>query len=134
MYSKEIIDLSFYRLNKAKRDLGDAQSTLKLGMYDNAANRSYYAIFHSARAVLALDGKDYKKHSGVISNFQKDYIKTGVFDRTMSNIIKSAFDIRNETDYEDFYVVPEEDVIRQVEEAEIFVKTVEQYIVRKTGI
>lgn len=48
-------------------------------MYDTAANRSYYAIFHAARVVLALDGQDYKKHSGVISNFQKNYIKTGIF-------------------------------------------------------
>ena len=124
-------DLAMYRLNKAKQDLADAKRTLELKMYDTAANRSYYAIFHSARAILALDGQDYKKHSGVISNFQKNYIKTGIFDKSMSNIIKSAFDIRNETDYEDFYVVPKEDVIRQVAEAEIFVNTVESYISNK---
>ncbi len=128
MYSQELIDLSKYRLNKAKSDLNDAKKTLELGMYDNAANRSYYAIFHSARAVLALDGCDFKKHSGVISYFLKDYIKTGIFDISLSNIIKSAFDIRNETDYEDFYVVPKEDVERQVKEAEIFVSAMEKYL------
>jgi len=131
VYNQEVIDLSFYRLNKAKRDLEDSKKTLELEMYDNAANRSYYAIFHAARAVFALDGRDFKKHSGVISNFQKDYIKTEIFDKTMSNIIKSAFDIRNETDYEDFYVVPKEDVKRQVEEAELFVSNIENYIHRK---
>ena len=132
MHSKEMIDLAFYRLDKAKIDLNDAKKTLELGMFDTAANRSYYAIFHSARAVLALDGQDYKKHSGVISNFQKDYIKTGVFDKVMSGIIKSAFDMRIDSDYEDFYVVPKEDVIRQVEEAEYFVCKVEEYLVDKT--
>lgn len=75
MYNQEIIDLSFYRLNKAKRDLEDSKRTLELEMYDNAANRSYYAIFHAARAVLALDGLDFKKHSGVISSFQKIILK-----------------------------------------------------------
>lgn len=83
-YSKEVIDLSLYRLEKAKKDLDDAKNTLELEMYDTAANRSYYAIFHAARAVLALDGQDYKKHSGVISEFQQDYIKTEIFDKTMS--------------------------------------------------
>ena len=131
VYNQEVIDLSLYRLNKSKNDLDDAKKTIELEMYDNAANRSYYAIFHAARAVFALDGRDFKRHSGVISNFQKDYIKTGIFDISMSNIIKSAFDIRNETDYEDFYVVPKEDVKRQVEEAEIFVATVEEYIIKK---
>lgn len=133
VYNQEVIDLSLYRLNKAKSDLNDAKKTLELEMYDNAANRSYYAIFHAARAVLALDGHDFKRHSGVISNFQKDYIKTGIFDISMSNIIKSAFDIRNETDYEDFYIVPKEDVKRQVEEAEIFVATVEEYLIKKSS-
>ena len=132
MYDKELIDLAFYRLEKAKTDLNDAKKTLELEMFDTAANRSYYAIFHSARAILALDGQDYKKHSGVISNFQKNYIKTGKLNKEMSNIIKSAFDMRIDSDYEDFYVVPKEDVIRQVEEADYFVCKIEEYLINKT--
>ena len=131
VYSKEVIELSLYRLEKAKKDLEDAQKTLELEMYDTAANRSYYAIFHSARAILALDGLDYKKHSGVISRFQQDYIKTEIFDKNMSNIIKSAFDMRTESDYEDFYVISKADVIIQVSEAEEFVTTIESYIKSK---
>lgn len=130
-YSKEIIDLSLYRLEKAKKDLADAKKTLDFEMYDTSANRSYYAIFHAARAILALDGLDYKKHSGVISRFQQDYIKTEIFDKNMSNIIKSAFDMRTESDYEDFYVISKDDVITQVKEAEIFVNTIEFYIKSK---
>lgn len=128
MHSQELIDLSRYRLEKAKRDLNDAKSTLELNMYDTAANRSYYAIFHAARAVLALDGQDYKKHSGVISNFQKDYIKTGIFDKKMSKIIKTAFDLRTESDYEDFFILSKEDVCLQVEEAEYFIGCIEEYL------
>ena len=88
----------------------------------------------SAIGSSAEDGSssNYKKHSGVISNFQKDYIKTGIFDKAMSNIIKSAFDMRTDSDYEDFYVVPKEDVIKQVDEAEIFVNKIEEYLVTKT--
>ena len=130
-YSKEIIDLSLYRLEKAKKDLEDAKKTLEFGMYDTSANRSYYAIFHAARAVLALDGLDYKKHSGVISRFQQDYIKTQIFDKNMSNIIKSAFDMRTESDYEDFYIISKEDVTIQVKEAETFVTTIDLYIKAK---
>ena len=102
MYSKECMDLSLYWLSKAKQYLEDTKRTLELEMYDTSANRSYYAIFHAARAVLALDGLDFKKHSGVISNFQMRYIKTGIFDKQLLNIIKSAFSLRTESDYEDF--------------------------------
>ena len=128
MYNKELRDLALYRLEKAKSDLNASKKTLELEMYDTAANRSYYAIFHAARAVLALNGEDYKKHSGVISNFQKNYIKTGLLEKNLSNIIKLAFDIRNECDYEDFYIISRDDVIRQVAEAEIFLSHIEEYL------
>ena len=131
MHSKEMIELALYRLEKATADLNDAKKTLELEMFDTAANRSYYAIFHAARSVLALDGQDYKKHSGVIGNFQKNYIKTGIFSKEMSNIIKSAFDMRTDSDYEDFYVVPKDDVVKQVEEAECFVSEIEKYLTAK---
>ncbi len=131
MYSSEIRDLSKYRLERAKQDLKDAQKTLELEMYSVAANRSYYAIFHAARSVLALKMTDYKKHSGVISGFRKDFIKTGIFDKKMSAIIKNAFDLRSETDYEDFYIIPKEDVIAQVKEAEYFINNIENYLARE---
>lgn len=44
--------------------------------YKGAANRSYYAIFHTMRSVLALDQIDFSKHSGVSAYFRKEYIKT----------------------------------------------------------
>ncbi|MBR4761263.1 MAG: HEPN domain-containing protein [Clostridia bacterium] len=117
-----------YRLDKARDYIKDADSTLELGMYDTAANRSYYAIFHTVRALLALDGKDFKKHSGVISFFQSDYIKTGIFEKEMSDIIKSAFSLRQESDYEDFYVISHDEVIKQVKEAKEFYDNVKAYI------
>lgn len=130
MYEKAVSDLALYRIEKAKSDLADAVKTLELDMLDTAANRSYYAIFHAARAVLALDKLDFKRHSGVISNFQKLYIKTGIFDRKMSVIIKSAFDMRSDSDCEDFYIVSRDEVKRQVEEAGFFVSEVEKYILK----
>ncbi len=49
------------------------------GRYKAANNRSYYAIFHALKAVLALDAFDSKRHSGIISEFQRRYIKDEVF-------------------------------------------------------
>ena len=133
MYSKECIDLSLYRLSKAEQYLEDAKRTLELEMYDTSANRSYYAIFHAARAVLALDGLHFKKHSGVISNFQMRYIKNGIFDKQLSNIIKSVFSLRIESDDEEFYVIAKADVENQVEEADIFYQAISEYLHENSG-
>lgn len=131
MYSSQQIELCQYRLSKAWEYVCDAEKSLEYEMYDTAANRSYYAIFHAVRALLALSGKDFRKHSGVISCFQMDYIKTGIFEKRLSDIIKSAFSLRTESDYEDFYVISREDVITQVADAREFLENVAAWIQRQ---
>ena len=128
MVDSSRLDLCQYRLEKAEEFLRDAKITLSMDLFSTAANRSYYAIFHAVRALLALDGKDFKKHSGVISCFQHDYVRTGIFEKEYSDILKRAFSIRTESDYKDFYVISHEDVNRQVAEAEHFVSGVKKYI------
>ena len=63
------------------------------------------------RAVLALDKLDSKKHSGIIAAFRQKYIKTGIFPEKYSDIIRDAYNMRNSSDYEDFFVVTKDDVL-----------------------
>ncbi len=119
-------DFARYRIDKAKVCLQDAKAPDV--SFESAANRSYYCIFNAMRAVLALDRFDSKKHSGIISAFRKDYIRTGVFPAEFSKIIDKAFEIRNESDYMDFYLVSKADVAAQVENAGIFLDAAEKYV------
>lgn len=121
-------DLSNYRLEQAEQCIRAARLLIENEDFKGAANRSYYAVFHCMRSVLALEQVDFKKHSGVSSYFRNKYIKTGVFDSSMSDIIKEAFDIRNDSDYDDFFVVSKEDVEKQIENAELFYDTVKKYL------
>ena len=98
------------------------------GDYRGAANRSYYAFFHAMRSVFALENKDFSKHSGVAANFRKDFIKTGVFDIIFSDMIKSAFYVRNNSDYDDFFVISKADTAAQIENAAYFVDRIELYL------
>ena len=82
-----------------------AAENMKMGDYRAAANRVYYAVFHAMRAVLALDEVDMSKHSGIIAEFRKRYLKTDIFDRRFSGIITQTFQVRNECDYDDFYLI-----------------------------
>jgi len=128
MYDKGNYDLALYRLEKAQECLAAAEILLKNNSFTASANRSYYAIFHSARAVLALCGEDRKKHSGVISFFQENYIKTGKFEKEYSYILQNAFEIRQEADYEDFYVIVKDDAVQQKLNAEKFLIRVKNYV------
>ena len=60
MLDDALINLSRYRLDKAEEMLAAARRDIREKDYASANNRAYYCIFHGMRAVLALDGEDYK--------------------------------------------------------------------------
>lgn len=124
--------LSAYRLKKAKQCLKSAEVILNIGDdYNLVINRSYYAVFHGMRSVLALDGKDFEKHSAVISYFRREYIKTKKIPVEASNIIGDAFSNRNDSDYEDFFEPSEEEAKEQFADAQRFIEIIEEYLVNK---
>ena len=123
--------LSEARLAHAEECLDTAKKVIAIGDYKCAANRSYYPVFHAMRAVLAYDRFDSKKHSGVIAEFRRLYVKTGVFNIETSDIVSNLFDIRTNSDYDDFFIVSKEDVEEQVANAEKFVVEIKQYLDRK---
>ena len=98
-------DLVQYRLSSAKERLESARLLLDAGQYKDSIGRSYYAIFTAVRAVLARDQVDFSKHAGVIAYFQREYIKSAIFDIRYSKILLRAFQIRNNCDYDDFFFV-----------------------------
>ena len=130
MDSGSAMELAGYRLGQADDCLKAAENNLDVELYKDALNRSYYCIFHSIRAVLALVFFDSKKHSGIISEFHKKFIKTGIFDKRFSVVIRQSFQIRNRSDYEDFYVVAKEDVVQQIDNAKDFMQAAREYINR----
>ncbi len=85
-------------------------------------------MFHAARALLALDKLDSKKHTGVISLFNQHYIKPGKVELEFSRMLFDAFEIRNENDYNDFYIAVKEDAQIQLENAKKFLKRIQEYI------
>ena len=67
--NEKIVSLSNYRFKKAEDNLEAAKILFESSHFAESINRSYYAIFHSLRALLAFNEFDSKKHSGIISFF-----------------------------------------------------------------
>lgn len=121
-------DLIQYRLTSAHEKLQSAKVLLDVQLYKDSVGRSYYAIFSAIRAVLAMRQVDFSKHAGVIAYFQKEYIKTEIFDKKYSKYLQQAFQIRNSCDYDDFYIVSKLDAEEQYERATEIVTVVECYL------
>ncbi|MDO4179291.1 MAG: HEPN domain-containing protein [Phascolarctobacterium sp.] len=123
-----VIELSQYRLLKAKEVLRDAELMFENESFASAVNRAYYALFHCLRAVTDLDSYDSSKHSGIISFFNKTYVKTGVFDKEVSKILDKSFRIREKADYDDFIVITEQMAEEQIVNTRRVLQIIEPYL------
>lgn len=121
-------DLIKYRLSSSQEKLMSAKLLLESGLYKDSVGRSYYDIFSAIRAVLAMRQVDFSKHAGVIAYFQKEYIKTEIFDKKYSKYLQQAFQIRNSCDYDDFFIVSKQDAEEQYERAVELLAIIEEYI------
>lgn len=132
-YTTEQKEYAQYRLAKSKEDLIAAKLLFDNGNYRIANNRAYYSIFHALRAVLVLDNFDSSKHSGVIAEFRRRYIKEDIFPIEMSKMLGSAFTIRNASDYDDMFIASKNETAEQIANAEFVYKLIEKYICQVVG-
>lgn len=130
-YSSLQKDYAKYRMERAKEDLDAARLLFDAGNYRIANNRAYYAIFHAMRAALVFNNFDSSKHSGVIAEFRRRYVKEGIFPVEISKMIGSAFTIRNASDYDDMFIASKNDTKDQINNAEYVYKMIEEYINHK---
>ena len=121
-------DLVQYRIDIAREKLKSAKILLEAGQYKDSIGRSYYALFSAVRAVLAKDQVDFSKHTGVIAYFQKNYIKTEIFERKYSKYLSGAFQIRNSCDYDDFYIVSKANAEEQYRKVDEMIHAIVDYL------
>ena len=128
MPDNSVIELSKMQLDEAKEIITFIPAYINVGDYNGAISRSYYAAFHSLKALEVLDGYDSKKHSGVISHFRQAYIKTGKLDIELSKIIGRLQEARGASDYDVAKRFRLIDAQEAFENAKTFVNEIEKYI------
>ena len=123
--------LLHYRLQQAEETLAEAQKMADGGFSPRSIiNRAYYSMFYALLAIFIKTGIDMKtsKHVGVISLFDKEFVKTGKFDKYYSKILHDAFDTRQEGDYREFVELSPEEAAGFVKYADEFVELVKEFI------
>lgn len=121
-------ELSKHRLEQAKEDLLASKMLYDEKFYKSANNRAYYSIFHSIKAVLALEPIDFKRHKDVTAYFNKNYVHTEIFPKEIGHKISKATTIREDSDYDDEFIVKPEETEEQVKTAKELLRLVEEYI------
>ena len=128
MVQKISKELAKHRLEQAKEDLEAGKLLYDKNFYKSANNRAYYSIFHSIKAVLALEPIDFKRHKDVLAYFNKNYINKETFSRMMGRKIQNASAIREDSDYDDEFIVDADKTNEQLKTAEELIELVDKYI------
>ena len=81
---------------------------------------------------LLWSGQRRIANSGVIAHFNQEYVKTGVFEKGASKIIRNASELREQADYEDFYEATQEEASDVFMQASQFILEVECYLHSKS--
>jgi len=115
-------------IRKAFRSLKAAQQHVKEGDYDFASSRAYYAAFYAMQAVLLTKNLSFSKHAGVISAFNRHFVKTAVFPKEFSKIISRLFRERQTGDYGFDLSISKHDAQQDVQIAGKVVRAITVYL------
>lgn len=117
------------RLEQARAALDDARFLLDARRTPTSIiNRSYYAMFYAALALLQSIGKVPSRHSGVLALIDQEFVLKGTLDRQLGRDLHRSFDLRQASDYRVGHA-PDDDVVNDLwHQASHFLAEVEKVL------
>jgi len=116
------------RLEQAHLMVHTAEDLIGLNDFQSAINRAYYALFYAVSALAVRDGFQTSKHGQLQGWFNKNYVKSGVFDTRMTLILRDVYDLRMDADYGLDMLPNESDLIPMLVEVKLFIAQIEEQI------
>lgn len=128
MTSTDMQTLIAYRMERSKEAIKAAEIMLQNNMLTFAMNRIYYSMFYAVQSLLASDGVTFSKHGQVKGYFNRQWIKSGKFPKTLGQLYNKAFEYRQKFDYVDF-AVPDRDMVSEyIDKAKEFYDRINKFL------
>ena len=128
-YYEELVRV---RLERAGELLEESEELVSKNSCKSANNRAFYAVEKGIKALLASIKTDAETHNGVEKMFNYHFIHNGdgTFTPDDYRLIRQINQIRNVSDYDDFYIVSREETCQQVQNARYLIDKIEKYLGR----
>lgn len=117
-------ELCFYRLQQADEALTEMELLEEAGHCRGAINRAYYAMFYAIQALIVRNKAKISKHTGAISFFDREFVKTGIIDKEFSRWVHRLFDLRQDADYGDMFEPTKDQCTEAAKQAKEFVQCI----------
>lgn len=116
---------------RARSSLGASRALLDTGHPEDAITRSYFSIFHAAKAALAVPEIETSTHAGVRSMFGLHLVKTGEIEPHWASELSEGLDDRIRAEYNVFAHFNDEDARDEHDRATAFLSRIRQYLLTK---
>ncbi|MFH0800416.1 MAG: HEPN domain-containing protein [Pseudomonadota bacterium] len=127
-HTNDVLEIAKYWMEKSREALDSARSEFAAGRFAFAMNRSYYACFYSASAVLLKLGHKFSKHSGVRAAIHQQLVKAGILSSEFGKLYDRLFENRQEGDYLELVNFEAEQISQAIEEAASFVEEMQKLL------
>lgn len=115
-------------VKKANRAIVAAKRQVEEGDYDFASSRAYYAAFYALQAVLLTKELSFSKHAGVLSAFNRYFVKPQTFPKEFSGLISRLFRERHMADYEFDLSISESEARKDIQAAQTILQAIVEYL------
>ncbi|MBL7797568.1 MAG: HEPN domain-containing protein [Saprospiraceae bacterium] len=119
------------RLEQAHQAIRDAELLLRNQSFSAAINRVYYGMFYAVLALAVFYGFKTSKHGQLIGWFNREFIKTGLLDQRLFDMLHDAFDLRTDADYELDPLPSSEQIAHLLADMKIFIAEIEVWLNRQ---
>lgn len=109
---------------KALNTFAEIEVLRPAGLWNNIANRLYYAAFHAVSALLINDHYNIGTHQGAVIMLHQHYVKTGILSKEDGAFYSQLQTMREKSDYNCTYYATEEDTAPRIEQTKHFIDKV----------
>lgn len=85
-------------------------------------------MFYAVLALLVYEDFASSKHSGILSYFNRHFVKDGIFDKSLGLALSRAFELRQRMDYRERIELRQEEADQIVGQARRFLDAVSAYL------
>ena len=123
--------LVMLELEKAEKTLIQLDVQLQAQLWEMAANRLYYSLFHAVSALLISDHHEVGTHRGAVNKFSLYYVKEGVFTKEEGRLYSRLQRLREDGDYNCSIDVEQDEVEEKIDPTRQLIEKIKRYIADK---
>ena len=117
-------------LEKADKIWSQLSVQVQAQLWDMAANRLYYALFHAVSAMLIHDHHEVGTHRGAVNKFSLYYVKQGIFTKADGRLYSRLQGLREDGDYNCSFDVEQDEVEEKIEPTRMLIEKIKHYITK----